>query len=152
MSFGDRLSAPALGVLSSYGLKKPPTSAALCHAASVHLAHEEGTGRDPRRLTFGLLRRTIVTPEGVRVERRIVGPLIVPAPQIAAVTTHSPWWFKGDAAFLLCPGERPIMLWATGEPADATWESQQIAKMLDRPWVRWRDRRSFMQGVASSRA
>ena len=111
------------------------------------MTYQAGTWRQPRRLAFGLRGRTIVTPDGVTVQRTILRTLVVPAVEIAAVTTHSPLWCRGDIAFLLCPGKRPVMLWATQEPADARWESQQIAKTLGRPWVRWRDRRTFLQGA-----
>ncbi|WP_380168323.1 hypothetical protein [Jannaschia sp. R86511] len=108
------------------------------------MTYQAGTWRDPRQVSFGLRQRTVVDRQGVTVERSLRQWVVVPAVHIAAVTTHP--YFRGHGAqraALLCPGHKPILLWATMEH-DASWESRQIAKVLKRPWVPWRDRRPYL--------
>lgn len=98
----------------------------------------------PRRLCFGWRERVAVTADGVTIRRVGRSPLFVPASSIVGVTTHSPLWYAGDVPFLLCRGHRLIPLWRASHIANATWDSQRIAKVLDRHWVRWRDRRLLL--------
>lgn len=86
-----------------------------------------------------------VTEEGV-VYRALafVGPTrLVPASAVRAVTTRDGILFRGSYPFLILNEGRPIMLVGAGHMADARWESEQIARVLRRPWVRWTRRKSL---------